>query len=365
MRTRQRNFDAVVADSKLPDMDGISLLNEIMVSYPRAVRVVLSEFDNVADTVNCVARIHRHLLKPCNANTLANALDRALVEATWLPNQEARRLLSHLNWVPSPPRQYFEITREIASPTSSLESIGELISSDPPIAAKILQLANSAVFGLQLEVTSLAEAVGYLGAEVTRSLVLLAHTFAEFEKIVPRGFAAEALWSHSVSVARFAKLIAGVQRLPSDAEEQAYSAGLLHDLGKIVLAANLPDAFSEALSRARETRAELHRIESGLFGANHAEIGACLLGIWSLPNAVVEAVALHHDPSASSSTEFGPVAAVHVANAFGHQWQGEAGTSLLDKLDGNYLKRLGISDQLPVWGKHCRNGAQTEVPCGA
>lgn len=354
----------MVADSKLSDMPGIHFLDEIMLRQPRAVRIVLSDLDDLPETANCIARVHRHLLKPCDAGTLAEALARALAESSWMPNQEARRLLAHLNWVPSPPRQYFEIAQEMASPTASLESIGELISADPPIAAKILQLANAAVLGLHLEVTRLAEAVAYLGFDVTRSLVLLAHTFAEFEKLVPGQFSAETLWFHSASVARIAKEIASSAGLPAEAEELSYSGGLLHDLGKIVLAANLPDVFSQATARARANNCQLHEAETELIGANHAEVGACLLGIWGLPPALVEAVGFHHNPSCAASTTFGPLGAIHVANALAHHEAGDVGASNPINVDRDYLVRLGVGDHLELWTAHCKAAGQSELQLG-
>jgi HD-like signal output (HDOD) protein len=359
--SQQQEFDAVVADFKLPDMDGIRLLDELMIVQPRVARIVLSELEDLEGTARCVSRIHRHLLKPCDASTLVRVLGNALSQNAWVPSQKAQRLLSQMHWIPSPPRQYFEIVEEMASPSASLDSIGERISLDPPLAAKILQLSNSAVLGLQLEITRLAEAVGYLGFEVTRSLVLLAHAFAEFEKFVPRYFCAEALWAHSASVARLAREIAGEQGLAPETEEQAYCAGLLHDLGKIVLAANVPQDFSQALSRARESGIELHRMESELLGANHGEIGACLLAIWGLPTPLVEAVGFHHSPSLSSDTLFSPLAAVHVANAWAHQIPGKAETGVVTGLDRNYLNRIGMAESLDGWRDHGRNDAEVSV----
>lgn len=362
--TRQRFFNAVVADAKLPDMAGISLLDEIIVSHPHAVRIVLSEFNDLAETVNCVARVHRHLIKPCDASALSDALDAACAADSWLPNPNARRLLSRLTWVPSPPKQYFAIAEEMASPAASLEAIGKLISTDPSLAAKILQLANAAVLGLHLEVARLDEAVAYLGFDVTRCLVLLAHTFAEFDKLAPEHFSAETLWSHSALVARFAKEVAALHGLSTDEEEQAYTGGLLHDLGKVVLAANLPEKFSQALRRKRRDRITLQSIEAELFGADHAELGACLLGIWGLPVAVVESVGVHHNPSRSSSTRFSPVAAVHIANAFAHQVQSADGENLWEYVDRSYLERVGVANRLEAWSSCCINESYQQVQMG-
>lgn len=349
------SFDAVVADVQLFDMSGIELLDEIMRRQPDALRIVVSEQGDLQNTVKCIGKAHHHLLKPCDVAMLVSALNQQLPLGTWQPNKTVQDLIGKMRWAPSPPSIYFRIALEMESLTASVETIGQIISQDPPITAKVLQLANSAVFGLHLQVNEPAEAVAYLGLEATRTLVLLAHTFSEFDRLPKAGFSVDELWYHSVLVGQFARQIALMEQQAPDAGEQAYAAGLLHDLGKVLFAANLPVPFGQTVLLAKQTGISLHAAESQVFGANHAEIGACLLGIWGLPTPIVEAVALHHQPSLAADKTFGALTAVHAADVFAQQTAPDHAGLLPPELDQAYLEQLGLSERAEFWRRHCED----------
>ncbi len=351
----QGNFDAVVADVQLFDMRGVDLLDEIMRRQPKAMRIIVSEHGDLQNTVRCIGKAHHHLLKPCDVAMLVGALNQGLTLESWLPSQSVQELIGKMRWMPSPPNLYFRVALEMESPTASVETIGQIIAQDPPITAKVLQLANSAVFGLQLEVNEPAEAVAYLGLEATRTLVLVAHTFSEFERLPQIGFSVDELWFHSVQVGQYARQIVLLEQQAAELGEQAYAAGLLHDLGKVMLAANLPEPFGRAVTTARETQAHLHVVETQMLGASHAELGACLLGIWGLPTPIVEAVALHHRPMAARQKLFGPLTAVHAADVFAHLMAPDHPTILPLELDLPYLEQLGLVERSELWRRHCQD----------
>ncbi len=351
----QGDFDAVVADVQLFDMSGVDLLDEIMRRQPKALRIVVSDHGDLENTVKCIGKAHHHLLKPCDVSMLVNALGAGFTLDSWLPSRRVQELIGKLRWVPSPPNLYFRIAMEVESPTASVETIGQIIAQDPSVTAKVLQLANSAVFGLQLQVNEPAEAVAYLGLQATKTLVLLAHTFSEFDHLPRGGFSVDELWFHSVRVGQFARQISLLEQQAPDLGEQAYAAGLLHDLGKILLAANLPVPFGQALALARQAQINLHLAETQTFGGNHAEVGACLLGIWGLPAPIVEAVALHHNPSAASQKSFGALTAVHAADVFAHEMAPDHATLQPLELDQSYLQQLGLVERAELWRRHCQD----------
>ena len=347
------NFDAAIVDEDLADVEGVDLLDRIMQGQPKMLRLILSDLENATSTVKCVGRAHQHLLKPCDAFMISHALNQALTLQAWLPSEAVYRLVSRMRWLPSPPGIYTRILAEMRSMDTSIEKVGELIAQDPAVSAKVLQLANSAVFALQLEVVQPAEAVSYVGLETTKALVLLAHTFSSFARLHVVGFSAEALWRHSVAVGHIARQIATSQSSGPELAEQSFSSGLLHDIGKLLLAANLAEPFGQALALAKAEGCALWEAESQVFGATHAELGACLLGIWGLPTPVVKAVALHHDPSRSTAQAFSPLTAVHAANVFEHEFQpGPAGFKP-PTLDVNYLNKLGLAQRAEEWRQEC------------
>lgn len=351
----QGDFDAVVADVQLCDMSGVDLLDEIMRRQPKAFRIVVSEHGDLESTVRCIGKAHHHLLKPCDVAMLVSALNQGVTGGSWIPSANVQALVGKLRWVPSPPSIYFRIALEMESDAASVETIGEIIAQDPPITAKVLQLANSAVFGLQLQVNQPSEAVAYLGLEATRTLVLMAHTFSEFEGLPKVGFSVDELWFHSVLVGQFARQIVLLQQQESNLGEQAYAAGLLHDLGKILFAANLPTPFGKAVNLARQEKTALHLVENRILGATHAEVGACLLAIWGLPMPIVEAVALHHQPDAAPQKSFGPLTAVHAADVFAHELAPDHPDIVPLELDQPYLQQLGLLDRAEFWRRHCHD----------
>ena len=350
------NFDAVLANVQLPDRTGVEILDEIILRQPKALRIVHSEITDTENTVKCVGRAHHHLIGPCNTQTVSSLLNQALTMESWLPSDTVQSLIAQMRHVPSPPSLYFQIAAEIKSPEASIENIANLISQDPAITAKVLQLANSAMFGLQLKVSNPVEAVGYIGLETTQALVLLAHTFSSFDQSQLGAFSIDSLWQHSVWTGHFARRIALTEETHPDVVAQAFVAGLLHDIGKLLFAANLPQAFASALNMARQQNRSLWEVEAQIFGANHAEVGGCVLGIWGLPPPIVDAVAYHHFPIRLLTQSFSPLTATFAANIFEHSLRhGESVTSELE-IDPEYLKRVGLGERVEQWRQSCLTG---------
>jgi HD-like signal output (HDOD) protein/CheY-like chemotaxis protein len=350
----QFNFAVVAADVLLPDMSGLELLDQFMQRQPSAHRLVLSDISDKENTVKCMGRPHHHLLKPVGVQTLLNALDQAFAHEVWLPSHAVHGLLAQMRQVPSPPTTYFKVVEEIQSAQPSMEKIGRLISQDPAITAKVLQLANSAVFGLELQVSQPLEAIAYIGLETTKALVLLAHTVSSFDKTKLAGFSVEALWRHSVSVGQIAQKIALLEKGGLETAEQAFAAGLLHDIGKLLLCANLPGLFAKTLSLAHEDKCAFWDAETQLFpNAGHAELAGCILGIWGLPRPIVEAVALHHCPRQLAGPGFHPLTAVHAANILDHEVHPDPSVLIPTPFHAGYLADVGLAHRTDHWRDRC------------
>ncbi len=346
-------YSAVIASVQLSDISGPGLLDELMPRFPACASILLSEFADTGSTLQCIGKGYHHLSTPCDAATLLRALDQTGTAQAWSPRPAAQRLVAQMRTVPSPPSLYFQVVEAIASPYVSVEQVGEIVSQDPAISGKLLQLANSAVFGLQLEVNQPTEAVAYIGLEMTKSLVLLAHSFATFDQLQFPGFSVESLWGHSVTTGRFSQMVAQVSNDQLALADQAFCAGLLHDLGKLLFAANSTEKYAQVLTLARDRRLSLSEAETEFFGACHAEVGGCLLAIWGLPKGIVEAVALHHHPSRLPGLAFSPLTAVHAANVLAHEASSEQPLGCSEKMDLDYLRRLGLEEQVFEWRRAC------------
>jgi putative nucleotidyltransferase with HDIG domain len=351
---QQQTVAAVVADVNLGGKSGTELLDSFMRRQPKALRVVVSDPSNVETTMKCLGQAHHHVLKPCSAQTLGHVLEQAFAQEAWLPSEPVQGLIAQMKKVPSPLKAYTQIVEEMKSPTCSLEKIGHLIEQDPAIAAKVLQMANSAVFGLEFSVSSTTEAIGYIGLETTKAVVLLAHTFSSFDNLKLVQFSIEDLWRHSIQVGRLAKHIAELEDSNQDFAEQAFAAGLLHDIGKLMFAANHSGLFGKVIRLAREQHCNLWEAEAQVLpGVGHAELGATVLGIWGLPKVITEAVALHHRPWRQHSNAFSPITAVHVANILDHEAHPDPNVILPSQINTSYLNDLGLGKRVEPWRKSC------------
>jgi HD-like signal output (HDOD) protein/CheY-like chemotaxis protein len=341
--------DVVVADMRMPGMNGAQLLNEVMRRHPQTVRLILSGHADEDLILKCVGITHQYLSKPCDSEALKAAVRRASAVGVSLNNPRLKQLVCQVDRLPSVPALYMEMVERLQNPEINLSDIATTISRDIAMTAKILKLVNSAFFGLRREITGAEEAVAYLGVNTLKTLVLSIHAFTQFEGKRAGTFSLEQLWAHSLQVASLARRIAQAGGMPATLTEETFVAGMLHDVGQLVLAANLGSQYDAVLERVRQERLPLESVEGSVFGTTHAEVGGYLLGLWGLPVPVVEGIALHHQPRLCPAMGFSPLTAVHVAEALCQ--------SVAPDLE--YLAALGLTEQIPAWQSAA---AETPVP---
>lgn len=353
--------DAVVTNDQLSDMDGFRLLDTIQQRFPKTHRVILADLENPRIAVKSTGITHQCLPKPIDSDLLRVTLERVFNLNIWLSNPTVRELLACMKVVPSPPDLYLTIVRVLRDPESNLEEVSKKASQDPAMAAKLLQLANSAALGLRHKVVTVEEAIGYLGLEMTRSLVLLAHTFSYCNRSRATNSRVDRLWKHSLSTGSLARRIAREEECSREVTDETFLAGLLHDIGELLFIVNLPTEYQAALTRARDARIPTWQAEFDQFGATHAELGAELMAMWNLPMSVVEVLALHHHPSKLLSSGFGPLAAVHVADFLEQEFSVSKEYGEGAVIDVPYLADLGVAGKLDSWRESCREELQLEV----
>jgi HD-like signal output (HDOD) protein len=323
-----------------------------MKRHPNTVRLVLSGHADREAVLRMVGPAHQYLSKPCNAEELRSAITRALALRELLGNEQLKQLASRVRSLPTLPALHKQLTTELAKEEPSIERVAVIISRDVGMTSKILQLVNSAFFGLAESASSPLAAVSYLGLSTVRALAVSVHVFSQFEPGTIKCFSVEQLADHCWRTGMTAKKIAAIQHCDPKVDEQCFLAGLLHDVGRLVMAAGLGEQYAAVMARARESRIPLWQAEREQFGASHAEVGAYLLGLWGLPNPVVEAVALHHRPCDSAVREFSVVTAVHVADALAHQ--GEAiPDGIGGQIDHACIAAMGLTERLQMWTERC------------
>ncbi|MEW5956851.1 MAG: response regulator [Chloroflexota bacterium] len=358
LRLAAHPFDAIIADMRMPGMDGATLLKAVKARHPNVIRIVLSGQADKAAVLRTVGLAHQYLSKPCDTETLKSTLRRARTLRDLLTANELKELISQLSTLPSLPALYYELLAELESPEASIKAVGQIIARDLGMTAKMLQLVNSAFFGLPQRISDPVQATILLGLDMVRSLALSAQVFSHFDRVALKGITLDALWEHSLAVSALAGQIAETEGAERYVIGCALTAGSLHDVGKLVLAANLPDKYAAALDLMAAQEIDLGQAERSLFGATHAEVGAYLLGLWGLSDPIVEAVAYHHQPSKGPDQEFTPLTAVHVANVLAHQLLTPTSPPGTTEFDTGYLSRLGLIERLPIWRNVCRKLAE-------
>jgi HD-like signal output (HDOD) protein/CheY-like chemotaxis protein len=347
------SFDVVVADLFMPGMDGTQLLHEVMIKYPQTTRIVMCWQAEQNALRKSFSVAHQFLFKPCESEVLLNMLARAVSQSDRLINERVKKLISQMRTVPSLPSLYVELMREMRTEDPSLQKAGQIIAKDPGMSAKILQLVNSAFFGLPWKVNNPIEATVYLGLETVKALVLSLQVFSMFDRMNIKAFGFERLWMHSWECGILAKRICTSERRDLGLAEHAFVTGLLHDIGKLVLACNLPEPYREAVKQAATDRIPLWQAENKVFSCSHAEVGGYLLSLWGLANPIVEGVTYHHTPSESLNRSLGPVIAVHVANALDHEYHHDGPEQEFGGVDLDYILALGLGEHFSTWRDAC------------
>jgi len=332
-------YDAVVSDMRMPGMDGADLLEQVKQRYPDIVRMILSGQSSREAVYRSISPAHQFLSKPCNPQELMARLSQAFAMRDLLSNQSLQKVISGLRSIPSLPTLYEELTAELRTESPSLAQIAKVISKDVGMAAKILQLANSAFVGASGRVSGLVQALSLIGTETVRTLVLSVHVFSHFERNSRVANRLSGIWEHSVAVSGLAQRVAKAENAQKALVEESFTAGLLHDIGKAVVLAEMPREYEAIFESGSGPK---HEEERQRLGCTHAEIGAYLMSIWGIPLSLVQAVAFHHHPADAGDTQFTSLTAVHVASAF------LAPNQDLE-LDMAYLDSLGLRGREPVW----------------
>src|SRR6266851_1369508 len=348
-KLEESEFDVIVTDMRMPGKNGSELLAEVLERYPSMVRIVLSGTVEHDLVLRSAKTAHQYLVKPCDANTLRATLDAALRIRELIILAELRSLVSRVTSLPSLPSVHAKLVESLENPEISSREMGEIIAQDVGMTAKLLQLANSAFFGLYRYVASPSEAAIYLGLDTIRALTLSTGVFSAFHKSGAAGLFIGQLQRHSMKVGMVANIIAKRESLPKKGCDSSLIGGLLHDVGKLVLAANCPKEYDDVLAVARKDGAACHEAERQAFGATHAEIGAYLLRLWGLPDEMCKAVAFHHKPADCSATSFTAAAAIHVADALEHEVEGAPDPACRADIDMNYLNSITLVDHVPEW----------------
>jgi HD-like signal output (HDOD) protein/CheY-like chemotaxis protein len=349
----QEPATVVVSDMRMPGMDGVELLAAIHDRWPGTLRVILSGYSDSEAILLVAAYAHHFLAKPCSPEKLVEVLERILRLSDLLTNEAVRTRISGLESIPTLPKVYMEVVRELDRPEPSIERLGTIVQADPGISATLLKLVNSAFFGFYGNVSNPTRAVTLLGTETLRGLVLSASLLQKFHKVPTNLFDIEVIGEHSRRTGLLAKTIAAQHSRDRELLEHCFLAGFLHDLGRLVMAHELYDQYEPVVRKLREEGGVLVEMEQTALGVTHAEVGAYLLGVWGMSEDMVIAVRAHHDLRLDPGEGLTPALGGHSANIIDHELRGwpEANRAALDE---EVLAARGFAGQTAKWREVCR-----------
>ena len=357
-------FDVIVSDLRMPEIDGMQLLSEVKDKHPEVIRIILSGQVEQDTTFKSVQVAHQSLSKPCDAEILKHTLNELFALRNLLEDESIKRIVSQTETLPSLPEVYTEIIQELHSSDPSVKRIGEIISTDMGMTAKILQVVNSAFFGLVRKINHPKEAVMLLGTETIKALVLSVKIFSEFNQKKFAWFNFDDLFDHSMSVSMFAQTISREEHLDKHLVNNSLMAGMFHDLGKLILVTNFQEPYRKIMTEVTETGQNLWDLEKEEFGTSHSEIGAYLMGLWGLEYPVIEAIAFHHCPAKSISSATGLLTAVHFGDAYDrlkNSVNDQDSGNELRQLDREYLDTIGVAGRLNDWQTVCKALTERKV----
>jgi putative nucleotidyltransferase with HDIG domain len=329
-------FDALVTDLQMPGVDGVAVLEAAHKHHPNMVRIVLSGHAELESAARAVPVAHQFLGKPVETARLHEMIERTVGLQALMQDEALRSTIGGIDQLPSVPRVYVTLNKVLANPASGAKEVADVVAHDTAMCAKVLQIANSSFYSGRFPISDIDQAVSRLGFQVIKNLAMVVAVFesCKLTRMVP-GFSFEEFQSHAVAVGNLAARLLDERRQSAD----AYTAGMLHDIGKLVLAAKFPERLEHCARTAESSGRLFHEVELEAYGVTHAEIGGYLLGLWGLPHPVVEAVANHHQPQRVPATGVGVVSAVYLAN------------SLLrdEPIDEAYLESINCRHLLDRW----------------
>jgi HD-like signal output (HDOD) protein/ActR/RegA family two-component response regulator len=290
----------VISDLRMPGMDGLTFLQEVSARWPEAVRIILSGQEDPDSAPRAWQIAHQYLSKPCEGRAVISALDKAYSTHRLLRSPELRALAGRLNTLPTTPGTLVQIEQLSTKDGLPMRDVVSIVERDVALTSKVLQVVNSAYFGVARSIGSVECAIQVMGFDLLRALIY-AHEVGHAFPCLLASWSPEEEQRHTLRVAAVAKAL-GDSR---DESADLFTAGILHDVGKLVLASRAPELLERSIALSLERGVPLYVAEREVYGVSHAELGAYLMGLWGLPWPLVEAVALHHSPgrwSAATST---------------------------------------------------------------
>lgn len=333
--------DVLVSDMRMPEMTGSELLTEVSRLHPDVVRIMLSGYAENEGILKSVGPTHQFLPKPCEPGLLIKTIKQSLSLRAQLASTGLRSFITGVQNIPALPNIYHEFQEEVGKPSASTDSVSAIIERDVGLSVTILKLTNSAYFSLPTRMTSIRQAVQFLGLETIRSLIAMTTLFETIDLNDDRKLFLRQITNEALAIASIARRIASCEELDESKIDLCFCAGLLSQLGHILFLMQPAELFESYREALRVNPTERLELERDLFGTTHAEVGAYLLSLWGFSHGIVGAVLCHHSSAITNEENFDAATIVHIAESL------NSGTD--NGLDEALIDRLGKGHRISVW----------------
>jgi HD-like signal output (HDOD) protein len=349
LAVQARPPDLVLSDQLMPGMLGSQLLEEVRAVSPGTIRVIMSGFVAL-NKLTLITSAHQYLAKPFDSAKLRELIQRGFAARERIADPGLQTVIASLRSIPSLPQVHQSLLAELEDHRHGSSAIGRMVAADAGLSVKVLQLANSPLFGQGYLITSPIDAVLCLGTDLIAALVFSQSLFRHYEKLAHPELEVTRVWNHCWETAFLAQHICQEKQLPRKMAEEAFLAGLLHETGRLILIDNFPDRFQAACDAARQSKSPLAPRLREVFQTGTPQITAYLLELWGMPTPVVEAIAAQEKPDGFPPGVFCIAAALYLANGVANcicppdDWA-------VEEWNKPYLESIGCADDVAVWEK--------------
>jgi len=349
----KETFDVVIADMRMPGMDGADFLARVAKRQPGAIRMILSGYSDMPSLLKSAKIAHQFLSKPCSSDKIIKTIQQVIDLKEILADDSIRSVVARLDALPVVPDLFIQICEELQATEPNLKLIAKMIERDVGISATLLKVVNSSFFGFYEHVSSPARAVTLLGTETVKGLVLGVNFLNKIDTSALPDYSVAKLWEHSLQTGCFAKCIASMETDDKQFIDDCFLAGILHDVGKLIFVTNMDEIYLPVLECVRTNGGPIALCENEKLGVGHAEVGAYLLGLWGFKTEVVEGVCGHHSPELFGSGLTTSLI-VHAANTIQHDLGVRSSEYVYSPINEKYLDEIGLGKRLETWQGVCK-----------
>jgi len=339
--------DAVLTDERMPGMLGSQLLEQVRITSPGSIRLIMSGCVAM-DHLSLITSAHQYIAKPFKPDKMRDLIQRSFAAQDRIINQGLQSVVTSIRSIPSLPQAHHSLLAELEDERSPGATIARLIQQDPGLSVKVLQLANSSLFGQGSLITNPTDAVNVLGTDLITAIVLSQSVFQHYESLQHGEMDLQRVWAHCWETACLSQQLCKEKRLPRQTGEEAFLAGLLHEVGRFLLFDNFPDHFQLACDAARRSKIPLAACLRDVIQASPAQMSAYVLELWGLPAAIINSISLLDNPEKDSDPGFCMTSALHIADRLVSRHSPPDSFSE-EELQISYLESIGCADDMATW----------------